>query len=50
MRASAIAPALQILGAAAVVVGIGFAFGYALGLVAAGAALVAFGVAVERGR
>jgi len=44
-----LANVLQIAGGALLVVGVGIAFGYALGLVVAGAALVAFGVALERG-
>ena len=39
---------LQVIGAAALVVGIGLAAGYAFGIIAAGAASILFGVAKER--
>jgi hypothetical protein len=44
-----LANVLQIAGGALLVVGVGLIFGYAVGIAVAGAALVAFGVALERG-
>lgn len=41
---------LQVLGGVALVVGISFAFGYALGLVAAGVGLLAAGLVAEGDR
>lgn len=40
---------LQVVGGAVIVAGLGFAFGWAVGTIAAGLGLAAYGIAEERG-